>query len=51
MQELTPSDRAKIASKAQALAHRQLRVNHPAEYDKAYQAEKERLTAERLSAE
>lgn len=36
--------RAKIASKAQALAHRALREKYPGVYRKAYQTAKDELT-------
>jgi hypothetical protein len=42
--ELTAEDRAKIASKAQAAAHRALRETHEAEYQASYQEAKRELT-------
>ncbi len=44
MTELTAAARAKIASRAQAAAHRKLREDNPEAYQEAYQAEKDKLT-------
>lgn len=49
MTELPPAVRAKIASKAQAEAHRVLREKYPEDYKRAYQQEKDRLTARAAS--
>ena len=42
--DLTADQRAKIASRAQALAHKALREAHPEEYREAYQEAKRRLS-------
>jgi vacuolar-type H+-ATPase subunit E/Vma4 len=44
--ELTREQKARIASRAQAEAHRALREARPDEYSEAYQAAKERLEQE-----
>lgn len=44
MAELDPKQRARIASQAQAAAHRALREKYPEDYREAYQAAKQELT-------
>lgn len=46
--ELTAKERASIASKAQAAAHRELRERYRDFYQDAYQRAKNRLVAELL---
>ena len=46
MTELDAAARARIASRAQAQAHRELREAHPDEYQRAYQRAKRELTAQ-----
>ena len=45
MAELDPKQRARIASQAQAAAHKALREAHPEEYRDEYQKAKDALTA------
>jgi len=44
--ELSARDRARVASRAQAEAHRALREKYPEDYTRAYQEAKDRLTEE-----
>jgi hypothetical protein len=44
MAELDTRAKARIASQAQAAAHKELRENHPEEYKDAYQRAKDQLT-------
>lgn len=45
-QEPSAAQKAKIASRAQAAAHKELRDAHPQEYQDAYQRAKRELTAQ-----
>jgi hypothetical protein len=44
MADLDPKERAKIASRAQAAAHKVLREKYPQDYRDAYQSAKDEMT-------